>query len=84
MRPFHNNEPFVQPHNDMSHLVFMGIGIIFWAAVIFGIVMLLNRYARRSDPNQTVVQDPIDIAKIRYAKGEITKEEFLQLKKDLS
>ena len=83
MRPFHN-QPMYKPENDISHLVFMGIAVIFWAAVIFGLVLLLNRYARRNDMPQTAVQDPIDIVKARYAKGEITKEEFVQLKKDLS
>ena len=30
------------------------------------------------------VESPLDIVKIRYAKGEITKEEFDQMKKDLA
>lgn len=83
MRPFRNE--MYQPENDISHLIFMGLGLIFWVAVVFGLVVLLNRYARHHAANHdAVAQDPVAIAKARYAKGEITKEEFIQLKKDLS
>lgn len=32
----------------------------------------------------TPKHDPLDVAKERYAKGEISREDFNQLKKDLS
>jgi len=32
----------------------------------------------------TPKRDPLDVAKERYAKGEISREDFEQIKKDLS
>jgi len=40
------------------------------------------RLTRRSD--STTKRDPLDVAKERYAKGEISREEFEQIKRDLS
>ena len=63
----------------------MGFGfilmIIFWAAVITLIVWGVRHYshAHQSSNNDSAM----DIARQRYAKGEITKEQFEQLKKDL-
>jgi len=37
-----------------------------------------------SQMDSTITSKPLDIAKERYAKGEISKEEFESLKKDLS
>jgi putative membrane protein len=56
--------------------------ILFWGLVIAGIayiVQAISRRSRRSGPEET----PLDILKKRYAKGEITKEEFERIKDDL-
>jgi putative membrane protein len=59
------------------------IFVLFWVAVIFLIVWAIRksgRYTGMDTQNRTA----LDIAKERYAKGEITKEQFDQIKKDLS
>jgi len=59
----------------------MGVGfmwIIFLAVLVIA-VYLIVRSTRQGQPGET----PLDILKMRYAKGEITKEEFEQKKKDL-
>jgi len=55
--------------------------LIFWGGLIALIVWGIMKLTRRET---TPKHDPLDIAKERYAKGELTKEEFQQLKKDLS
>jgi len=66
----------------------MGFGgwmIIIWVVIIgliaWGVVALIRR--GNSKPNAGEKQNPLDIAKERYAKGEISKEEFERIKKDL-
>lgn len=63
----------------------MGLGmlfmVVFWAgliALITWVVLKLVRSGQQPSP-----QTPLEIAKARYARGEISKEEFEQLKKDL-
>ncbi len=54
--------------------------IFFWALIILVVIRLLrgthgiHGYGHR---------DPVEILKERYAKGEITKEQFESMKKDL-
>jgi len=55
--------------------------VIFWGGLIALIVWGISRLSRRNDSPSK--RDPLNIAKERYAKGEISKEEFEQLKKDL-
>lgn len=63
----------------------IGVGIVhmllFWALVILGIVALTRWLAggtRGDGPARA-----IDILKARYAKGEITKEQFEQMTRDI-
>jgi putative membrane protein len=64
----------------------MGFGwismILFWALVIFVIVYIVQSLSRRA--GQSIREESaLDILKKRYAKGEVTKEEFEQIKDDL-
>ena len=64
----------------------MWIGGIFWLLVIGGFVwLILSRSNINRSQNQNTIsnESPIDILKKRYAKGEITKEQFDQMKEDL-
>ncbi len=58
-----------------------GIGMfIFWGGIIALVVWGITRLTRH---DSTTRHSPLEIAKERYAKGEITKEQFEQIKKDL-
>ncbi len=61
---------------------------IFWLVIIGVVVWLIvnsrNSSHNKSSANKNFSQTPIEILKLRYAKGEITKEEFEIMKKDLT
>ena len=62
------------------------ISLVFWALIIGGIVLLvvwLTRNAGRTSLTAAAGDAPLDILKARYAKGEITKEQFDAIKRDL-
>jgi putative membrane protein len=66
-------------------MFFGGWMIIVWIIIIglivWGIIALTRRSGSTTDTGSK--QTPLDIAKERYARGEITKEEFERIKKDL-
>ena len=68
-------------------MVFGGVWmILFWAAVIGLVVWLVIRLTRRGGTSDRGDgrRTPLEIARERYAKGEISREEFEQIRKDLS
>lgn len=67
--------------------VFSGIWNLLSLAVLIGLVVwVVGRLSGRSH-NQTHApekQEALEIAKLRYARGEITKEEFEEIKRNLT
>ena len=56
--------------------------VLFWGAVIALIVWLVQQASAAS--RSPAGKPPLDIARERYARGEINKEEFDQLRRDLT
>jgi putative membrane protein len=63
--------------------------IFFWGAIIGLIVWAIQSVTRRESSQAHALQTgpsartPLDIAKERYAHGEVGREEFEQLRRDL-
>ena len=65
----------------------MGFGwiwmVLFWVAVL-SVIVYAVRSASSHAGGHHEKESPLDILKIRYAKGEITKDEYDRMKDDLS
>ena len=71
----------------MYHDFFFGgmwFGWFFWIAIIAIVIWLLVDRSNKTKQNLPPQETALDILKKRYAKGEITKEQFEQMKKDLN
>ncbi len=60
--------------------------LLFWGLIIVGLVLLVRWLwdQGRSGTGSGTGEAPLDILKRRYARGEINKEEFDRMKKDLA
>ena len=61
----------------MLVLLLVIVGLVVW-----GVMTLVKHSASAS--KSTGEQDALDIAKRRYARGDISKEQFDEIKKDIS
>ncbi len=69
----------------MGWMPFGGWSILLWVAIIGLVVWGVIALARRSgEGHDSGRRSALDIARERYARGEIAREEFDQIKKDLS
>ncbi len=58
------------------------LGLIFWILVIIGLALLI-KYLWEGGAAKRGTESALEILKKRYARGEISKEEFEEKKKDL-
>jgi putative membrane protein len=76
-----------QAHEGMGWwMVFGGIlMILFWAGIIALAVWVFARLAGHEDSGSPTGRksNPLDIARERYARGEINREQFDQIRRDL-
>ncbi len=63
----------------------MLLGMLFWIILVVGIVFLVVWIVQRSGGGRLsgTHESALDILKKRYAKGELTKEEFAEKKRDI-
>ncbi|MFO0882277.1 MAG: SHOCT domain-containing protein [Candidatus Saccharimonadales bacterium] len=58
------------------------VGLLVFSAIVGVILLVVYKIATKPAASQG--NNPLDIARERYAKGEISKEEFTEIKKELS
>ena len=61
----------------------MFFGLIFWILIIVLAYLLIKRLIDQNKTQSVAGKSALDIAKERYARGEITKEELEEIKKNL-
>ncbi len=61
----------------------MLFGLIIWIIIIVGAYLLIKYLIEQNKVSGGKEKSALEIAKERYARGEITKEEFEEIKKSI-
>jgi putative membrane protein len=61
----------------------MGWGMWFWLLILIGVGYLFYLSYRPPRTYRMEREDPLEVARIRLARGEITSEEFEEIRKTL-
>lgn len=77
--------------NSMMNYGFMPFGlfgwffmVLVWALIIFGVFSLIRWFMNQTRGTRGGEKSPLEILKERYARGEIERKEFEEMKKDLA
>jgi len=77
-----------QAHEGMGWWMVFGaiVTILFWAGVFALVVWIIAKLVGHENSRAASGRksNPLDIARERYAKGEITQDQFEQIKRDLT
>jgi putative membrane protein len=75
------------PMMDGYWYPYMGFGMsLVWLIFLIVVAYLIYRLIKHEKifaPSNPIVKTPEDILAERYAKGELTREQFMQMKEDL-
>ena len=73
-------------YHQMMH-PFMGIGMgLLWLIALIVVAYLIYKLIKSEKilaPSRPITRSAVDILSERYAKGELTREQYMQMKKDL-
>ncbi len=58
--------------------------ILFWGLIIWGVVALVRGLSGSRSADSPKAESALDVLKRRYARGDISKEEYEEKKKDLA
>lgn len=79
--------PYIQDRGFFGgNIIHLAVMVLFWVSVTFLIVSLVKGYnhnERKSGDFSGNLNNALDILKERYAKGEIDKKEFEEMKKTI-
>lgn len=72
----------------MAGMGFMMLGmLLFWVAIIVLAVLLIKALfstgKSTAKPSEQKESSALEVLELRYSRGEITREQFVQMKKDL-
>ncbi len=66
------------------------VGVAFWFAIVLAVVVGVAVWGARRRPGEQALEDsgsretPLDILRRRYARGDISKDEFERVRRDLA
>jgi len=67
----------------MGMLLGLGVFVLFWVLVLAGLAVLIRWLWVQARPTARADKSALEIVKRRYARGEITREEFETIRRDV-
>ena len=68
-------------------ILLLSLYVVFWAAIVFGVAYFAVRLALKNTPLReqpgSDTRDALGILRERYARGELSRDEYQRMRRDL-